>query len=426
MKKRIVLFLAFCLTAMLLSEGIAQEKKLSFVGQTGNYAESVRVLGERRKATTGVTIEVNDVAYAALHENIVLDLTSGASNYDMVMTNASWLEECAQYFIDLEPYLQAAGVDLSKLSKSTLDACRINGKLMAVPVAPTPNMMAYRTDLVPTPPKTWEEYLDICKKYTKPEEGMYGVSLPGNKNQCAVLFLVRLWSMGQDVADKDWTVQVNNETGKKAMQTLKDTFQYADPACLTWGLNEAHSAFLQGKAVFCEAWPTLGIAQKADNPELSVISGKWAIAPFPADKAAVKQMSLQCLGVPVGCKDTQAAIDFIVEYISEAYQEECYKTYSTLPSLLAFYEKGEIVNSPLAALGEGLRGICLTKWNVFVSAEQDTIMTNAVGSFTSGEKTLDETMSYYADSLTKAIKNFKPEGQNLHAVVIEEAVKQHQ
>lgn len=199
---------------------------------------------------TQKVIDVYDVAYSSLHENIMLDLSSGSGSYDLVMTNASWLEECSQYFIDLGPYVKKAGIDLSKFSKSTIDACTINGVLYALPVAPTPNMMAYRTDLVKNPPKTWDEYLKIAASYTDSSKGMYGVSLPGAKAQCAVLFLVRLWSMGQDVADENWNVIVDSPIGRKAMQHLKDTMQYADPACLTWGLNEAHAAFYKEMRYF--------------------------------------------------------------------------------------------------------------------------------------------------------------------------------
>lgn len=426
MRKLVSLSLVFCFLISMAGSALAASAptQLSFIGQTGNYATSVKELADRRAAESGVTLEVYDVAYASLHESIMLDLFSGAGSYDLVMTNASWLEECSQYFIDLEPYVQAAGIDLSQFSPSAIEACKINGVLCALPVAPTPNMMAYRTDLVETPPETWEEYLEIAAKYTDPDTGMYGVSLPGAKAQCAVLFLVRLWAMGQDVADEDWNVIVNSEIGRAAMQNLKDTINYADPACLTWGLNEAHAAFLQGNAVFCEAWPTLGIAQKADDPEVSAISGKWAIAPFPEAASGVKQMSLQCFGITQNCEDPQAAFDFIAAYFSEDYQVECYETYSTLPSVLSFYDSEAIRNSPMAALGEGLRGTCLTKWNVYASAEQDTIMANAVGSFLGGEMDLDATMDYYASSLTKAIDANKSQGKNQHAISIAEAVEE--
>lgn len=422
MKKKLFFVLILFCTVF---GGYAAGKKenLAFIGQTGNYANSVKALAERMANDTQKVIDVYDVAYSSLHENIMLDLSSGSGSYDLVMTNASWLEECSQYFIDLGPYVKKAGIDLSKFSKSTIDACTINGVLYALPVAPTPNMMAYRTDLVKNPPKTWDEYLKIAASYTDSSKGMYGVSLPGAKAQCAVLFLVRLWSMGQDVADENWNVIVDSPIGRKAMQHLKDTMQYADPACLTWGLNEAHAAFLQGNAVFCEAWPTLGIAQKADNPELSKIKGKWAMAPFPEDTSGVKQMSLQCFGISKNCKDIDTAFNFIKEYVSYDYQAECYKKYSTLPSLLQFYDSDSIRKSPLAALGDGFRGVCLTKWNIYASAEQDTIMTNAVGSFMAGEMDLDAVMKYYSTNLKRVLSETKPKYKNEHAVQIKQAVK---
>lgn len=80
-------------------------------------------------------------------------------------------------------------------------------------------MMAYRTDLIETPPTTYEEYMEMAAKFNDPANDMYGISIPGKKEQYAVLYLVRSWAMGADVADADWNVIVDGDIGRKAMDS---------------------------------------------------------------------------------------------------------------------------------------------------------------------------------------------------------------
>ena len=77
MKKKLFFVLILFCTVF---GGYAAGKKenLAFIGQTGNYANSVKALAERMANDTQKVIDVYDVAYSSLHENIMLDLSSGS------------------------------------------------------------------------------------------------------------------------------------------------------------------------------------------------------------------------------------------------------------------------------------------------------------------------------------------------------------
>lgn len=397
--------------------------KLNILYMSGPYADSARAMADEFTEKTGYEVEVNDVPFASFHETTMLDFASQAGSYDVVAVNLSWLGEFAPHLEPLEPYVEASGMDISDFIPSVLDACRWDGTLYGFPKAPTPNMMAYRTDLIETPPATYEEYIEMAAQFNDPANGMYGISIPGKKEQYAVLYLVRSWAMGADVADEDWNVIVDGEIGRRAMEQLGEVTKYSDPAGLSWGLEESINAFIQGKAAFCEAWPTLGIIQAADDPEQSKIVGNWAIAPFPEEDTGLKQMSIWCVAVSRYSQNKEAAFEWLKEYSSPEHQAQFYEDFGVLPSLTSFWEQPEVKNSVIGPLGEGLKQ-CLPKWRVPVSAELDTIMANAVSSYMSGQMSLDEAMSFFSTELEKALKNNPPpEGsKNTNATAINKAL----
>lgn len=402
----------------------AKTGKLNVLFMSGVYADSARSMTAEFKEKTGYDVEVNDVPFASFHETAMLDFASQAGSYDVVAVNLSWLGEFAPHLEPLDDRAAESGMGVDQFIPSVFDACKWNGVLYGFPKAPTPNMMAYRTDLINTPPKTYEEYMQLAEQFNDPDNGMYGISIPGKKEQYAVLYLVRSWAMGADVADKNWNVIVNGEVGRKAMEQLGEVTKYSDPAGLSWGLEESINAFLQGNAAFCEAWPTLGIIQAADDPEKSKIVGNWAIAPYPAENTGINQMSIWCVAVSNYSKNKDAAFEWIKEYSSLENQEKFYDNFSILPSYTSFWEKDEVKNSKMGPLGEGLK-TSLPKWRIPVSAELDSIMANAVSSYMSKQMTLDQSMEFFESELNRALKNNPPpsDSKNENAVVIENALK---
>lgn len=384
-----------------------KSSELSVLFMSGVYADSAKSMSQDFEDEFNCKVDVSDVPFSSFHEKAMLDLSSGAGSYDIISVNASWLGEFAPFLESMDEYILVSKYDDSDFIPSVLDACRWDGSLYGFPLAPTPNMMTYRTDLIQTPPKTYDEYMEMAKAFNDPKNGKYGISIPGKKEQYAVMYLVRSWAMGADVADENFVVDVNNEVGRAAMKQLAETKKYADPGSLSWGLEESINAFLQGNAAFCEAWPTLGIVQNADNPEKSKIVGNWALAPFPPEKTGKNQMSLWIVAISKDSKNKEKAYEWLKMYASKDKQLEFFDAYNVLPSLKSFWEDDAVKNTPLAPVGPALEN-AMTKWGIPVSAELDTIMANSVSSYLAGSMTLDKAMNYFDTELKKAIKNNPP------------------
>ncbi|MDY0288342.1 MAG: extracellular solute-binding protein [Sphaerochaeta sp.] len=395
-----------------------KSSELSVLFMSGVYAESAKSMSKEFEDEFNCKVDVSDVPFSSFHEKAMLDLSSGAGSYDIISVNASWLGEFAPFLESMDEFILVNKYDDSDFIPSVLDACRWDGSLYGFPLAPTPNMMTYRTDLIETPPTTYDEYMEMAKAHNDPKNGMYGISIPGKKEQYAVMYLVRSWAMGSDVADENFVIDVDNEVGRAAMRQLGETKKYTDSGSLSWGLEESINAFLQGNAAFCEAWPTLGIVQNADNPDKSKIVGNWALAPFPAEKTGKNQMSLWIVAISKDSKNKEKAYEWLKKYASKDKQLEFFDTYNVLPSLTSFWEDDAVKKTPLAPVGPALEN-AMTKWGIPVSAELDTIMANSVSSYLAGSWSLDRAMSYFDTELKKAIKDNPPgDVKNVKAIAI--------
>ncbi len=71
------------------------------------------------------------------------------------------------------------------------------------------------------PPKTWEEFKEICVKATDPEKGTFGYAYAGG----ASLFAGFLFTFGGDIVSEDNTkIAFNSEAGLKVLQLIRDLF----------------------------------------------------------------------------------------------------------------------------------------------------------------------------------------------------------
>lgn len=388
------------------SEGKAFEgETLTVLYMSSVYAEAAKKMVPEFEEKTGAKVEVVDFPYVTLHEKSLLDLTSGTGSYDVMSVACQWDGEFAPYMEKLDNFIKEDNYDTTDFIPNVFENAGIwQGDTVGIPHANTPMVIAYRTDLIDKMPDTWDGYLELAKKFTKPDEGMYGVSIPGVKEQFAGLWDIRLWSMGGAWADENWNITVNSPQGEKAMEHVKELTKYADPAALSWGLEESIKAFLDGKAAICEAWPTLGITQNGDNPEKSKIVGKWALASYPREKTGETMLSAWDLSIPKASENKELAWEWIKMYSSKEKGSEFYKEFNILSPRESFWKTDAVVGTPIEDVRPAL-DTALIWWRVPASTEADTAVGMAVSSVMSGQKTTEEALKELEEGLKAALDN---------------------
>ncbi len=431
MKKYFVLVLVFLMFTFIFSLSTAAAdfdgQKLNVLYMSSVYADAAREMKSEFEEKTGATVEIIDFPYSTLHEKILLDLTSGTGSYDVISNACQWDGEFAPYLESLEPYIEKDNYDTSDFIQNVFENAGIwNDTIYGIPHATTPYVMAYRTDLVDELPQTWDEYLEIAKKYTDPENDMYGVATPAAKSQFGSLFFTRLFSMGGSWADEDWNVTFDSEETRRALKHVKELLNYADPAAMSWGLDEVNNAFLNGNAVFSEAWPTLGIMQNGDNPDKSEIVGKWALAEFPNDKTGLTNLSGWDITINKSSDNKELAWEWIKMYTSKEKQKEFFDKFQIISPRKSFWEQDKIKNSEIAPLREALNK-SIQWWRIPAGNEAKTNLSNAVSSYMAGQMTLEQSVQYGEMVLEEALMNNPPRAgvKNKNYLILQEQLKKN-
>ena len=383
---------------------------LTLLFMSGTYADMAREIEASFEERTGADLEIVDFPYAQLHEKMLLDFTSGSAAYDVVSVACQWDGEMAPFLEPLDDMIASDGFDIDAFNQNILDNCgRWNGVIYGIPHANTPYCIAYRTDIVPEDeiPTTWEEYIEVARKYMNPEEGLYGIAPTCAKSQYGAGFYTRIWGKGADWADEDWNVTMNTDIVRWTLESIADEISVADPACLNWSTAEATAAFQNGNAVFLEAWPTLGICLTGDSAD-SAVAGKWALMPMPTDGTGINLLSGWDIGINAASEKKELAWEFIKEYTSAENQLIAFNKYSILPTRMSVWEEPDVKNSNMYQTKEYLDSSVIW-WRIAASEEARAEINNALHPFMCGDISVDEALEQMQTGVENALANNPPE-----------------
>ncbi len=419
MKKILMMILSLtliisCLTGCKKNSAVSAKpyagQTLTVLYMSSVYADAARQMVAEFEEATGAKVDVVDFPYVTLHEKALLDLTSGTTGaYDVIDVASQWDGEFSPFLTDLEPFIKKDNYDMSVWIENVFNNCgKWQNTVIGIPNASTPQVFAYRTDLLPDGiPKTWEEYRKVASDLTK--DGMYGTTISEAPGQLGGVFDYILWSMGGSWADEDWNVTINSPEARNALKHLYEINKNAMHAAnLTWGVEESVKAFLDGKAAVCETWPTLGITQNGDNPEKSKVVGKWALDVIPFEKTGVTLLSAWDLAIPKSSKNKELAWEWIKMYTAAEKQQKFYEDFAILSPRKAFWEQDSIKNSSLYPLRTALDTANMW-WRIAASVEADTALNIAVSAYLSDQADLEKTIKIMEEGLKTALKNSPPE-----------------
>ena len=164
------------------------------------------------------------------------------------------------------------------------------GQLVAAPYNTNTQLLWYRSDLVPHPPKTWAQMIAMAEVLAKQGKPHYieiqGAQYEGN----TVWFNTMNASAGGTVLDPTATKVALGAPAVKALSIMRQLAHSpaADPSLGVQMENDNRLAMEAGKAAFQLNYPFVYPAMKADNPALFK-HFKWALYPsvIPGQPAKV-------------------------------------------------------------------------------------------------------------------------------------------
>ena len=184
--KRAVLLLALLLCTCARPQ---QHTRIEFWA-LGREGEVVAELIPEFERETGIDVDVQQIPWTAAHEKI-LTAHVGSALPDVAQVGNTWISELMT--VGAITPIRESLVPKADYFPGIWDTNVVRGTLYGVPWYVDTRVLFYRTDMIPTPPRTWSEWLaimDRLKKTTK-REGFYPIILPTNEWTQPVAFAMQ-------------------------------------------------------------------------------------------------------------------------------------------------------------------------------------------------------------------------------------------
>ncbi|WP_158849221.1 ABC transporter substrate-binding protein [Saccharothrix deserti] len=213
-------------------------------------------------------------------EQMVRRLAAEDTDMDVLALDVTWTAELAKAGWIKEFTGQAKSEVEDGTLETPLDTARYEGKLYGAPDNTNVQLLWYRGDLVPTPPKTWDEMIEMGSQLKA--QGKPGlVEATGKQYEgLVVLYNTLVNSAGGQILDENGTKAVVDDGAVKALEVLKKfaTSDVVDPSFSNFAEDQARLAMEGGNAAFMLNWPYVyAAAQKVPDFAKNL---KWA--PYPS------------------------------------------------------------------------------------------------------------------------------------------------
>lgn len=157
------------------------------------------------------------------------------------------------------------------------------------------------------PPTTWEEFEEVCKATTDPDNGVYGFAMCAIGNEEGTFqYIPWLYGAGATVAD------VDSDAGVRSLDFLANLEKngYMSNEVVNWGQGDALNAFVAGKAAMLESG-TWHIAQ-LDGELKDSVNFEYQYIPMPSENGSqATVIGGENFGVCSSSQHVDACVEFL-------------------------------------------------------------------------------------------------------------------
>jgi multiple sugar transport system substrate-binding protein len=248
------------------------------------------------EAMTGARINVIAVGFQEIYDIALLDAASGSNQFDAYVFNPQWLGDFVGpgYLEDLTDKVKAdPGLKWDDIGPFFRDFnATYNSKVYTIPLDGDFHMVYYRSDLIQSPPKTWDEYLTTAAQFQGKDlngDGQpdYGSCIAKKKGQQSYWWIISLAAgllqsqgtgQGAFFDTTNMNPLFNNDALAKALDTYKKTMASGPPDEINLGVGDTRGLFTTGRCALSMDWGdigTLALGTYAENKTGAVITPGW-------------------------------------------------------------------------------------------------------------------------------------------------------
>ena len=336
------------------------------------------------------------------HDDLVQHFQAKDPGYDVASVDVVWTAEFAAKGW-LQPLKDKMALDTSAMLKPTVEAASYKGTLYAAPESSDGGILYYRKDLVPTPPKTWDEMMSMCSIAKANNIGCYSGQFKKYEG-LTVNASEAINSAGGAVLDANGKPSLLTPEAKAGMANLAKA--YADgqipKEAITFQEEESRQAFQDGKLLFLRNWPYVyNLATTEGSSKVKDVLGMTALP--GKDGPGASSLGGHSAAVSVYSKNKATALDFLKFLTTEETQKFFATQGSLAPVIGKLYDDQELVAKLpyLPVLKTSIENAVPRPVTPFYPAVTKAIQENAYSAI-KGEKTVDAALSDMQKSIESA------------------------
>lgn len=229
---------------------------------------------------TGITV---NVAFRGDHPALNRHLASLSDvPYDLVSTHTKYAPSQLSFLAPLDALIDEA--KLEDFVPLLLKMAQVGGSLYGLPRNIDVRLLHYRTDLIDSPPETWNGLLELARRHNSPPR-QYGFLFPGRESGLFGTFFELAEMAGATLFPENLVPEIENDAGRWALELLRTFYVegLVPPELPEWHYDKIHECFRAGRSAMVGDWP--GYYGLYRDPSISMVHDRFGLSPYPVGTA---------------------------------------------------------------------------------------------------------------------------------------------
>lgn len=328
------------------SEGSDVSGKVVFAHQndtTGAITAMVEAFNEQYP-NIEVEEQVLPGASDDVKKSLMTTLAAGGSDIDVIEADSIWVSQfaAAGWLEDVTEYVEA---DSDQYLGGPLQTCYYNDTAYAWPSYTDVGLLYYRSDIIETPPTTWDELVEMCKEYQGQDGIEYGFvfqAFQGEPTSCNMLEFIKQ-NGGHDL-DENGEFSMNNDNTIEALEYVESLISdgISPESVLNAKPDDSRAIFEEGQALFMRNWTYAYANAQADTSKVAGNVGVTALPVGPNGENSSGTLGGWDYVINTYSENKEASVlfcQFMAGYDAQKIQVQMR---STMPAVAALYDDADV------------------------------------------------------------------------------------
>ena len=281
-----------------------------------------------------------------IKESLMTSLAAGDSSPDVFECDIIWVSQFAA-----AGWLEDVTDDIEEISDQylagPLSTVYYNDRAYAYPDYTDVGLLYYRSDIIDTPPTTWDELVELANEYVGTNGIEYGYlfqMFQGEPTSCNMLEFIKQ-NGGVDLVDGEF--KLNSENSVEALNFVEELISsgISPEGVLTHKPADSRAIFEEGNALFMRNWTSA--YELTQTEEGSQVVGKVGVAALPVGPNGTSSSGTLggwSFAINAYSEEKEAAKAFAEFMSSYDAQKISALERGTFPVVSAVYDDEDVVN----------------------------------------------------------------------------------